>query len=107
MLMRAFSRRARQALDLREAKFAHPMLQTDLTDRRRMERRKRVARCSHRTRHRDGLEQCGVLAQWRCTGCGRFGCPRHRIRLEDPELCNFCTAKIVHLVERGTGRRRE
>jgi hypothetical protein len=82
------------------------MLETELTERRRSERRKRVARCGQRVARSDSHERCSAVARWRCTGCGRFGCPRHRIRLENPELCNMCTGKIVHLVERGMGRRK-
>jgi hypothetical protein len=82
------------------------MLETDTTDRRRTERRKHVARCGHRIAYRDGHEKCNAAARWRCTGCGRFGCPRHRIRLENPDLCNICTGKIVHFVDRGTSRRK-
>jgi len=82
------------------------MLETDLTDRRRMERRKHIARCSYRASSRDGHDKCIAVARWRCTGCGRFGCPRHRIRLENPELCSYCTGSIVHFSERGTSRRK-
>jgi hypothetical protein len=81
------------------------MLELD-TERRRTERRKQVARCSYRAFSRNAHDKCSALARWRCTGCGRFGCPRHRIRLENPELCNYCTGKIVHFVERGTSRRK-
>jgi hypothetical protein len=56
--------------------------------------------------HANGLEKCYARARWRCTGCGRFGCPRHRIRLENPEACSYCTGKIVNFVERGTTRRK-
>lgn len=83
------------------------MLDTGLPDRRRTERRKRLAHCSYRAFRRTGPEKCDALARWRCTGCGRFGCPRHRIRLENPEMCSYCTGKIVHFVDRGTSRRRE
>lgn len=97
----------RQALDRAEAKFARPMLETEPTERRRTERRKHVAHCSHHAFSRNALERCNAPARWRCTGCGRFGCPRHRIRLENPELCNYCTGKIVHFVQRGTSRRKD
>ena len=83
------------------------MLETDLTERRQSERRKRVARCGHRIARRDIHEKCSAPARWRCTGCGRFGCPRHRIRLDNPELCNICTGKIVHFVERAASRRQD
>ena len=82
------------------------MLGTNFPDRRQAERRKHTARCGHRTFRRDGHETCTALAHWRCTGCGRFGCPRPRIRLENPELCSYCTGTIVHLIDRGTGRRK-
>jgi hypothetical protein len=79
----------------------------DVPDRRQTERRRRIARCSHHGVHRGVHESCSAHARWKCTGCGRFGCPRHRIALENPELCSFCTGTIVRFVERGTSRRKQ
>jgi hypothetical protein len=84
---------------------ARPMLETNFPDRRQIERRRHIAHCSHHTSHPRGHEACDAHAQWKCTGCGRFGCHRHRIRLENPEMCSYCTGKIVALIERGTSRR--
>jgi hypothetical protein len=88
-------------------KRSRPMVETNFPERRSLERRRQAVRCSHHTFHANGNEKCNASARWRCTGCGRFGCPRHRIRLENPEACSYCTGKIVNFVERRTSRRKQ
>jgi formylmethanofuran dehydrogenase subunit E len=83
------------------------MLDVEFMERRSTERRRHIARCSHRSIRRGVSEKCVTPALWRCTGCGQLNCQRHRVELDDPSLCNHCTSTMVRFVSRRISRRRE
>jgi hypothetical protein len=83
------------------------MLEVDFSDRRCIERRRHIARCSHRGVRYGVSEICIEPALWRCTGCGQLNCKRHRVELDDPSICNHCTNTMVRFTIRRAGRRKD
>jgi hypothetical protein len=84
------------------------MLAPDFGNRRRSERRRHIARCTHHTLRAGVPDKCIEPALWRCTGCGQLNCKRHRIQLEHPSICNRCTnATMMRFTERRASRRKE
>jgi len=83
------------------------MLGDEYTERRGTERRRHIARCSHRTVRQGISDKCATPALWRCTGCGQLNCQQHRVQLDDPSICNYCTSTMVRFTPRRISRRKE
>jgi hypothetical protein len=83
------------------------MMGDEFTDRRRTERRRHIARCSHHTVRHGVPDKCVTPALWRCTGCGQLNCRQHRVQLDDPSICNQCTSTMVRFINRSGSRRQE
>jgi predicted Zn-ribbon and HTH transcriptional regulator len=83
------------------------MAEAEFTDRRRIDRRRHIARCSNRTLSHGSAVPCVTPALWRCTGCGQLNCKRHRVQLEDPSMCNHCKSTMVLFRVRRISRRKD
>jgi hypothetical protein len=81
------------------------MMGSEFTERRRIERRRHIARCSHRALRHGVPDKCVAPALWRCAGCGQLNCRQHRVQLDDPTICNQCRSTMVRFTTRRNSRR--